>query len=1157
MLRYARSLTVLLFVCPALLVAADLAPPSTSKSPATPAKPKDVAASINTPRADGRIVRFDTTEGTWMSLDVSPDGKTIVFDLLGDLYTLPIQGGTATALTHGPAYDYHPQFSPDGRTIAFTSDENGMENLWLVDLDGSHRHALTGEKNSYVRSAVWTTDGDFLIARKEDGTRAGIPPVELWMFNRYGGSGVKITTSDSINNASGPVVSRDGRYIYFSARKGRFSYTPDLTPGLFQVQRYDRRTAESVAMTSGMGGGVRPKISPDGKTLVYVSRREAESVLVRRTLASGQERILVRGLGLDDQEGFGAMDLYPAYAFVPDGSAVIIWSKGHLIRVPVDGSAAQPIPFTAHVEQSLAPVVNLQDRFPQGDVQARILRWPSQSPDGKWIAFDAFGRIWLQEVASGKAVGTPRRLTPDDTLAPREYAPDFSPDGRSIAYITWSDADGGFVWKAPVPGVTGAPEKLTPQSGHYANPQWSPQSDKLAVIRGSGLEFRGQQPEDESYFEICWMPATGGEPEVVTTVDADYTLRYHPQVSWNRDGTRLFYRRGVEGLKPQEGPKYDLASIRLDGTDRKAHLRFPAIADVVVSPDERWVVFSSRDTVYVTALPPAQVPDVPEVSTKEGSVPVWRLSDENGAFVGWADGGKTITWGRANVFHRLAVTSAIEFVEQQKREAEEKKRKEAEASAAPAAAGKKADAKASAKEAAEKDTDKDKPRVPKSEEIAITLTLPRETPKGSYAVTNARVITMKGNEVLDHADIVVTDNRIAAVGPSGQVQIPAGARRIDAAGATIIPGLIDTHAHLHYSALENFPELKWEYVANLAYGVTTVYDPSAPSLDVFAQAEMVDVGMMLGPRVLSSGDILYGGQQAPQFAEVNDQDDARRQVRRMKAYGARMIKVYQQPRRDQRMWFAQACREEKMLLTIEGAGEMQTDTTTLLDGYTAFEHALPYEIYDDMVHLLAKSGTFYTPTLMVAYGGPTAEFYFWQTVNPHDDARLNQFTPHRALDVYGRRHTWISPDEYHFPAVAQGAARVLQQGGKVALGAHGQLQGLGPHWEIWAHAGVGGASDTRALSPLEALRVATIDAAEKLGYRQDLGSIEPGKLADFVVLDGNPLDDIHATARTRLVVRNGVVFDASMNETWPAAKPLPGFFWARSDDAKPQAATKH
>ena len=345
MLRYARSLTVLLFVCPALLVAADVAQSSKSKTPAPPAKPKNVAASINTPRADGRTVRFDTTEGTWMSLDVSPDGKTIVFDLLGDLYTLPIQGGTATALTHGPAYDYHPQFSPDGRTIAFTSDENGMENLWLVDLDGSHRHALTEEKNSYVRSAVWTTDGDFLIARKEDGTRAGIPPVELWMFNRYGGSGVKITTSDSINNASGPVVSRDGRYIYFSARKGRFWYTPDLTPGLFQVQRYDRRTAESVAITSGMGGGVRPKISPDGKTLVYVSRREAESVLVRRTLASGQERMLVRGLGLDDQEGFGAMDLYPAYAFVPDGSAVIVWSKGHLLRVPVDGErgAARPV----------------------------------------------------------------------------------------------------------------------------------------------------------------------------------------------------------------------------------------------------------------------------------------------------------------------------------------------------------------------------------------------------------------------------------------------------------------------------------------------------------------------------------------------------------------------------------------------------------------------------------------------------------------------------------------------------------------------------------------------------------------------------------------------------------------------------------------------
>jgi len=183
------------------------------KKPAdTAAKPKDAAADINTPRAEARHVTFDVTEGTWTSLDVSPDGRTIVFDLLGDLYTVPVEGGTATALTRGPAFDYHPRYSPDGKSIAFTSDENGMENLWLIDADGKNRHALTSEKLSYIRSAAWLPGGEFLVARKEEGKRGGIPPCELWLYNRHGGNGIKLTSSEELNNASGAATGPDALF---------------------------------------------------------------------------------------------------------------------------------------------------------------------------------------------------------------------------------------------------------------------------------------------------------------------------------------------------------------------------------------------------------------------------------------------------------------------------------------------------------------------------------------------------------------------------------------------------------------------------------------------------------------------------------------------------------------------------------------------------------------------------------------------------------------------------------------------------------------------------------------------------------------------------------------------------------------------------------
>jgi Tol biopolymer transport system component/imidazolonepropionase-like amidohydrolase len=1116
----------------AIALAANTLGEEPAKAPKNDDAPaKDVAADINAPRPDARKITFEANEGTWMSIDVSPDGTTLVFDLLGDIYELPVEGGRAKALTRGPAFDSHPRFSPDGKTIAFTSDRSGIDNVWLMDADGKQARAVTSEKDAFVRSAVWTPDGQYLIARKEDGKRAGIPPVELWIYHREGGGGIKLTSSDDLNNAGGAAVSPDGRSIYFSARPRKFSYVPNLADGLWQIWRYDRELAESVPLAEGFGGAVRPAIAPDGKTMTFVSRRDDDDVLVARDLATGAERILARGVTHDEMEGFTQMDLWPNYAFLPDGKSLVFDDHGRITRLTLASGARTEIPFTASIEQWLAPRVAWQEKVASGPVQARILRWPNQSADGRWIVFEAFGRAWLQALSNGKPEGAPRRLTVDSPSLPkREYGPAFSPDGKWVAFVSWSDAQGGQVWKAPAaPG--GTPVKLTRIAGHYANPAWSPKGDRIAVLRGSGLEFRGRQPEDEEFFEIEWLDAAGGDLHPVTTVKLAQSMKFHPQAFWSADGSRIYYRDPIEPKKPTDDPKNDLVSVRLDGTDRRRHLRFPAVDDVVPSPDEQWVVFTSRDNVYVTALPDILTKEPPEVGLKEGAVPVYRLSDDAGGYVGWTGGGRTITWALGPTFYRLSLASAIDFAREQKRKAEEKAKQKA---------GKTNDG-----EGGEKDGKKE-PRVPKADTIALSLAVPRPAPEGSFVLRGARVLTMKADAVVENADILVTGDRIAAVGPAGSVAVPPGARSFDATGTTVMPGLIDTHAHLHYSGFELFPEAKWEYVANLAYGVTSVYDPSAPSLDVFAQAQDVEAGRMLGPRVYSSGDVLYGGQQADVFAEVNDLEDAKHQVRRMKAYGARMIKVYQQPRRSQRMWFAEACRDEHMLLTAEGAGELSTDLTMTMDGYTAFEHALPVALRRDVVDLVAKSQTFYTPTLLVAYGGPWGELYFWQTANPHDDAKLNRFVPHEILDQKGRRHPWIWPSEYHFPTVAHGAAEVLRAGGNVSLGAHGQLQGLGPHWEIWAMAGEGGPRKDWAMTPMEALRASTILAADKIGLAPDLGSIEPGKLADLIVLDANPLDDIHNTARIRWVVKNGTVFEAeTMKELWPREAPPPAFFWKR------------
>lgn len=1092
-------------------------------------QPDDPAAEINRPRADARTIAFTTDQGTWMSVDVSPDGSTVVFDLLGDLYDLPIAGGAARRLTSGPAWDSQPRYSPDGRTIVFTSDRSGIDNLWLVDADGGDPRALTEEKEFYVRTADWTPDGEFVVARREDGKLAGIPPVELALWSRHGGAGVKLTSSEATHNASGAVASPDGRFLYFARRQRPFSYVPNLQDGLWQIARYDRKSGEVAQITAGVGGAVRPALSPDGDRLAFLSRRDGETVLVLRELASGAERILARGVGKDEMEGFAAADLYPGYAFTPDGAAIVLADRGRIARVDVASGARTAIPFTAAVEQRVAPRVSWQDGVADGPLAVKVLRRPSQSPDGSTIVFEALGRLWRQAVADGKATGAPVRLIPELPGRPtREYAPAISPDGLWVAYVTWSDRELGALWKVPLAG--GEPTRLTAVAGHYANPAWSPGGDKLLLVRGSGLELRGRQPEEEQSFDLHWVGAEGGTTTYVASVGMSAGQIFHPYAAIvGRGGDeRVLFAQTVPGKKPQDEIKTDLVSVRLDGGDRKTHVRLPVASEVSPSPDLRWVAFTSRDNVYLGTLPPLHTAEPIELTLAAGPLPVIRLSDAAGAYLHWADGGRTLTWSLADRFHRLPVARALEFVAAQRRKAADSAKAESDDKR-----GKRGD---SATKEKEPDLE-----LPPSDEIRIALSAPRAAPAGSFVLRNARLITMNGEEIVPAADLVVTGARIAAIGPPGTVAVPAGAASFDAAGTTIVPGFIDTHAHLHYSAFELFPESKWEYLANLAYGVTTTYDPSAPTIDVFAQAEMVEAGRMVGPRIYSSGMVLYGGQQTDIWAQVEDLEDARRQIRRMKAWGARMIKVYQQPRRAQRLWFAEAARQEKMLLTAEGGGELFADLTMAMDGFTAFEHSLPVELGDDVARFLGASGTHYTPTLLVSYGGPWGELWFWQTRNPHDDPKLNRFVPHFALDNWGRRHPWLSPSEYHFPLVAEGVARVADAGGNVSLGAHGQLQGLGVHWELWAMAGENGRG--RALTPHQALRAATECAAEKLGLLPDLGTIEAGKLADLVVLEADPLADIHHTEQIRWVVKNGELYEAAtMKRLWPTVvepvKPL-------------------
>jgi imidazolonepropionase-like amidohydrolase/Tol biopolymer transport system component len=1011
-----------------------------------------------------RRVEFDTDEGTWMSVDISPDGRTLIFDLLGDIYTLPIEGGDAKLLLGGRDWDQMPKFSKDGKRIAFVSDRDGNMNLWIANVDGTGLKQMGKSYKEEAISPFWSPDGLVMVWQNGSGYGSG----GLWAYYVDGGSGFMLPGTSSLQS---PALSPDGRFLY-----GGGAYSG--------MRRIDRVAGDTVSI----GPGMRPQVSPDGRWLAYARSNDSKTALHLRDLRTGMDRRLVSEI-THVAEGFTNQDVLPGYAFSPDSRSIVMSIKGKLNRVDVATGAVSNIPFKAHIVQDVVEPIRITHRMPDGDVKLRVIRWPTLAPNASEIVFGAVGKVWKASL-SGSSVGAAERMTSNTD---REYTPAYSPDGRWVAYTTWNDTTFGHVMVLPAGSRDAKPRQVTTVAGRYANVAWSRDGKKLAFLRGGGAELRGAQPETETYFDIMWVPVEGGEPQQVTTTvssrAAGFPMRYYPVISFNPDGSRIFFSQW--GSRGGGVPKATLYSVRLDGTDRRGVLSTTALDEIVPAPDGKHVAFVRREQVFISALPGFSTTPI-DIGLDGGSVPVKQLTKTGGNYVAWLND-STVSWVMTN---RLYTQSL-----------------------------------------------KDTSATLRGE---INVTLPRTTPKGTIAFTNARIITMKGDQVIQRGTIVATDGRIAAVGPSGSVKIPSGATVVNASGKTIMPGLVDVHAHMHYQGFEVFPQTKWEYVANLAYGVTTTYDPSAHNLDVFAQQEMVETGEMLGPRIYSSGDVIYGEESVfpVVYENIRSIDDARNVVKRFKNYSPTLLKQYMQPRRDQRQWVIQAAREEGIMVTAEGGGDLVMDMTMVLDGYTAWEHALPTApLYKDVVELVARSKVHYTPTLIVAYGGASMEPYFSRLGKIHDDAKLRRFTPEDNLDRF-RSSQIIPEEEEHWIDVSKAAAAISKAGGNVSLGAHGNRQGLGAQWEMWGLK-MGG------LSNLEAIRNSTLVPAQKLAFDRDVGSLEVGKFADFLVLDANPLDDIQNSRKLRYTVKNGFVYDAeSMTRVWPSKQKLPRIFWQSADDLR-------
>jgi Tol biopolymer transport system component len=1068
-----------------------------------------------------RTIEFTTQEGTWLSLDVSPDGLTIVFELLGDLYTLPIAGGEAARITSGLAFDSQPRFSPDGGWIAFLSDRDGAENVWMARTDGSEPRKLSKGEQAEFASPNWTSDGEYVIVSR---TGWGLRTFELWLYHVKGGSGVQLTKAkpkpDTPNsqrhNAIGAVFSSDGRYLYYARKSGGFQY--NLSFPLWQIARRDMVTGDEDVLTQAEGSAIRPLISPDGSQLIYGTRFDTQTGLRVRNLETGQDRWLLYPATRDDQESRFTRDLFPGYAFLPGGEEIVANLGGKLQRVAIENGEAREIPFTARVAQELGPRLYFPYRIEEGPVRTRIIQTPSQSPDGQRLAFSALTRLYVMDLPDWQ----PRRVT---SVEAREFQPAWSPDGQWLAYATWA-TEGGHIWKVRADG-SGAPQRLTQTAAFYSDPVWSPDGERIVALRGSAYmrmdaesEFTGRTPIP---LDLIWLPAGGGKANLILPARG----LGRPHFTGEKD--RVY----VYGLGFYSESGQGLISLRFDGTDRREHIKVTgkglyfnekpvAALDARLSPDGRWVLAHVQNQLYLLAVPQVGG-SAPSVDVNKPSVPMKKLTDVGADYFAWADDGKTLTWAVGSTFFRQPFDS-ISFEPPKEKEKEEKAEEE--------------EAEGGEESSQEEESSADKGEEAEEEpspveEIEVVLEFPRDKPEGTIVLRGARVITMKGAEVIERADVVVTDNRIAAVGRRGQVELPRGTERFDMAGMTIVPGFIDTHAHWGEIRKGLLDVQNWSFLANLAYGVTAGLDVQTMTNDMFAYQDLVDIGEILGPRAYSTGPGIFSENAFKSMEEAKGVLSKYKQH-----YRTRNLKSYIVGNRKQRQYVVEAANELEMMPTTEGGLDLKLDLTHALDGFTGNEHSLPITpLYRDVVELYAQSRIGYTPTLLVNYGGPFAENFYYVTTEVHDDAKLRRFTPHTVLDSKTQRRRWFREEEYNFPNTAADAAKIIRAGGRVGIGAHGQLQGLGYHWELWALASGG-------VTPMEVLRAATLHGAEIVGYGQDLGSIEPGKLADLVILSENPLDDIRNTNTVRYVMKNGELFEGdTLKQLWPVEKELEPLWW--------------
>ena len=1066
----------------ALAAAVVAFPPVFAPGPADAQQP---AWTVEAHTGPVRELAFEATEGTWMSVDVSPDGGHIVFDLLGTIYEMPVLGGDVIALTSGRSWNLSPRYSPGGRQIAFSSDRTGSHQVWVLDRESGEVRQVSDWPDANIYRPSWSADGRRLYAGVSgDGIAS-----QLVAFDVDGGAGREslITGRGPVNGAQPLPGGRGFLFEHHAEATYPFGFNPYvIPPGGSRIELFDHATGTSEIVVERPGGAFQPTLSPNGNALAYVHRGLDGTVLMLLNLETREERVLLTGLDRDRQDTRQAYGPYPNLAWYEDGSGVVLGYEGGLASVDVVTGTVWRIPFSAPVRREMSETIRFATTLPEDRARTRTHRWGRRVAGG--VISEALGDLWLHDESGAS------NLTRSDA---HETSPVVDPVSGAIYFASWTDealgsvrrmglADGG----AADGGSADDALPLTAVASQYGSLALSPDGTELAFVRGTGGLHQGRWLSNQTQFELV---VRGPEGERRLTGVEGQPLEYAniagkipPAVMFGPDGDVVYFTEFADGVLV-------LKRIGTDGGGERTLFVFPHAVDAVPSPGLEWMAVREYHRSFIVPFEPRPADEPVTVSPYDGLGDAVRVDSEDGGYMVWSEDGETLGWTRGTGFYEKTVDEIV--------------------------AGSAA----------------------RRTELAIEYEVDRLS--GVVALTNARVVTMDAaRTVMDSATVVVDGGRIAAAGPD--VEVPQGARVFDVRGSTIIPGLIDAHAHPHidHSSLHVIEQAPAYLRGPVAYGVTTMIEVYGNEYRDGWLTDMIRSGRMTGPRFLTTGSVIYGRRQSGRlrmFRPIETLDDAREQLRWNRDHGAIAVKDYSQPTRKRRHLVATAARELGLNVLSESAADPQMNLTQIMDGVTVIEHSMGLApFHDDVVRFWAGTDAGMTPTLSVVYNGPMGEGWFHQAGKLWEDPKLTNFIDPMSL-MRVRRNTHLWPDDMYAWEMARELRKLYNAGTSLQLGAHGQMMGLGTHWELELFAG-------GDFPPSQILEIATIRGATQHGLDAQIGSVEVGKLADLVVLDGNPLEDIRNVARIRYVMKGGVLYDGTdAARVWPNPRPAPRPYFMR------------